>query len=97
MAANLSIIIDDERLQGRGVAQPPPGPAVESAIRFLREAPHITLSAALALLRHFKGQRMRHLVQATLADISIALPWLTPQQHRNIVHFFSRNFDENLA
>jgi len=62
-------------------------------VNFVRAAPHLTYPATLALLSHFRGRQLHQLVCVTADDLATAVPWLTVQQRRNVLHYFSRAFE----
>ena len=92
VARHLVAALQRERSAGRGLAPPLGDPRV---LAFLREVPGVSLAAALALQRHFRGRRLQDLVHANGEDLAEALPWTSDQQRANIRHFFARTFEED--
>ena len=64
----------------------------EEAVGFLRHAPGVSYSTAVSLVAHFRGRKMAELIQCTSTDLDVATPWLTDQQRRNLLHYFSRKY-----
>ena len=95
MAAHVTALVHAERLAGRQVASRLASDK-DRVLNFVRTVPHITYPAALALISHFRGRRLQQLVQANAADLAAAVPWLTQQQQRNVLHYFSRDFENGV-
>jgi hypothetical protein len=59
-------------------------------VTFLRDAPGVTYPTALGLVAHFKGQRVADLVLGSDRDFVLAAPWLSTQQRRGLLNYFTR-------
>ena len=92
VGAHLAALVSSEKASGRGVACQLSTDDMK-VVNFVRAAPHLTYPASLALLSHFRGRRLQQLVCLTADDLAAAVPWLTAQQRRNVLHYFSRTFE----
>lgn len=91
-ARHFGEIIDAEAAAGEGLesTMQKPSPALKNVIQFLRHAPGMSYVTALQLVCHFDGRCLSDIVRCSEADLNSALPWLSPQKKRNLMHYFSR-------